>query len=38
MEVGDNGEGWDFGQNLKKGVGYIGGLHKLRGLGTLCQL
>ena len=23
---------------LKKGVGYIGGLHKLWGLGTLCQL
>ena len=26
------------GQNLKKGIGNIGGLHKIEGLGTLYQL
>ena len=26
------------GQNLKKRIGNIGGLHKIEGLGTLCQL
>ena len=26
------------GQHLKKGIGNIGGLHKIRGLALLCQL